>query len=307
VFTHKRAPAGSISRNYLEGGPGRCGLKCPFREIIQEEMLMPNDFIGELSKSSLFELVGPLLHGKKSGMIRIKGDHEAELYLEAGKIVHALTDLSVGEEAILNLMEWHAGRVTFDWEASTDERTVSMTTEQMLQSRTNREEEWARIRELIPSSSITFKMSLDGPQEDRQIQGNQWKVLTMCNGDRTVLDIAGALKWDEFRVSKILYGMVMAGLISKAGQKVPQPKVEIKRYVNGNFFPLLEIELKRIMGPIASIIIDDVISDLGQTRESFREELVRPFLQSLAEEISDDVKRASFSTTMAELVAQKLR
>jgi hypothetical protein len=268
---------------------------------------MPNDFIGDLAKSSLLELVGPLLNGKKSGMVRIKGNHDGELYLEAGKITHATTMYSAGEEAVLNLMEWCSGRVTFDWEATADERTVSIPTEQLLQSWTNREAEWREIRGVISSSALTFKMSLDGPQGDLNILGDQWKVLAMCNGDRTVLETAETLNWSEFRTSKVLYEMLKQGLIAKSAEKIPQLKVEAKRHVNGNFFPFLENELKRIMGPIATIIIDDKIADFGESRDAFREDLVSALLQSVAEEIGDDVKRASFTRAMAELVAQKLR
>jgi hypothetical protein len=268
---------------------------------------MPNDFIGDLSKSSFLELVGPLLNGKKSGMVRIKGDRDAELYLEAGRVTHATTEYSEGEEAILNLMEWHSGRVTFDWEATTDERNVVMPAEQLLLSWANRENEWQKIREFIPSPALTFKMSLDGPHGDRNIPGDQWKVLVMCNGERTVLETAETLNWSEFRTSKLLYEMLNEGLITKSTERANEPKVETRRYVNGNFFPYVEIELKRIMGPIATFIIEDKISDFGESREAFREDLVSPLLQSLAEEISDDTKRASFTRTMAELVAQKLR
>ena len=268
---------------------------------------MPNDFIGDLSKSSLLELVGPLLSGKKSGMVLIKGERDAELYLEAGKVTHAKTRHSEGEEAILNLMEWGSGRVTFDWEATTEERNVAMLAGQLLVSWGNREDEWRKIRELIPSPALTFKMSLDEPHGDRNIPGDQWKVLAMCNGDRTVLETAEMLNWSEFKTSKLLCEMLKEGLITKSAEKVSKPKVETRTYVNGNFFPYVETELKRIMGPIATFIIDDKIADFGESREAFREDLVTPFLQSLTEEISDNAKKVSFTRTMAELIAQKLR
>ena len=53
---------------------------------------MPSYFIGELSETRLFDLVKPLLDGKKSGMISIKGREYSEIHIEGGKIIHAWTN-----------------------------------------------------------------------------------------------------------------------------------------------------------------------------------------------------------------------
>jgi hypothetical protein len=266
---------------------------------------MPDDFIGDLSKVRLLDLVRPLLNGKKSGMLKVKAEDIGEIHIEAGSIIHARTGCSTDEEAILGLMEWNSGRVTFDWETTTVERTVSMPTERLVQSWISREEEWKKIREVVPSSSSTFAMSTDGPQENLSIHGEQWKVLALCNGSRAVAEIAETLQWDEFKTSKLISQMVRSGLLAKIGEKPQGSILPQRKYVNGTFFPFVEQELKKIMGPIAPIIIDDQIADLGQSREQFPEELVQPLVQSLSEEINDDVKRASFATTIAKYFSQK--
>jgi hypothetical protein len=71
---------------------------------------MPNDFIGDLSKTRLLDLISPLLSRKKSGMIQIKGSEVGEIYIEGSNIVHARTQNLTGEEAVLAMMEWNAGR-----------------------------------------------------------------------------------------------------------------------------------------------------------------------------------------------------
>ena len=48
---------------------------------------MPNYFIGELSEARLFDLVKPLVNGKKSGMLLIKGKDVGEIHIEGGKII----------------------------------------------------------------------------------------------------------------------------------------------------------------------------------------------------------------------------
>lgn len=43
---------------------------------------MPNDFIGELSKARLLDLVKPLLNRKNSGMVLVRGTEIGELHIE---------------------------------------------------------------------------------------------------------------------------------------------------------------------------------------------------------------------------------
>lgn len=256
---------------------------------------MPSYFIGELSETRLFDLVKPLLDGKKSGMISIKGREYGEIHVEAGQIIHAWTNYNKGEEAILAIMEWRVGRVSFDWEITTQERTVSESTEQLLASWTNREEEWKKIRKTVPSPGVIFRIATQDGAGDRSISGDQWKVLALCDGSKRVSDIAAALHWDIFKTSKTISLMIQDGLLERTGEMLEEQKPLQKKTVNGNFFPFIENELKKLMGPIAPIIIDDIVSEAGESKESFPQEMVDKLLESIIAEIPDMAKRAQFT------------
>ena len=266
---------------------------------------MPSYFIGELSETRLFDLVKPLLDGKKSGMISIKGREYGEIHIEAGQIIHAWTNYNTGEEAILAIMEWRVGRVSFDWEVTTEERTVSESTEQLLTSWTNREEEWKKIRESIPSPGVTFRIAMQGGAENRSIPGDQWKVLALCNGSKRISDIAASLQWDIFKTSKTIFQMVQNGLLERAGEVLEEQKPLQKRSVNGDFFPFVENALKKLMGPIAPIIIDDIIAEIGESKESFPQEMVDKLLESIVAEIPDMAKRAEFTKVVHNALANE--
>lgn len=256
---------------------------------------MPSYFIGELSETRLFDLIKPLLDGKKSGMISIKGREYGEIHIEGGQIIHSWTNFNAGEEAILAIMEWRVGRVSFDWEVTTAERTVNVPTEQLLLSWANREEEWKKIREIVPSPGVMFRIAMQDGMEDRSIHGDQWKVLALCNGSKRVSDIADSLKWDIFKTSKTIFQMVQEGFLERAGELPEDQKPVQKKCVNGNFFPYVENELKKLMGPIAPIIIDDIIGEFGEPKESFPQDMVDKFLEAIVAEIPDMVKRAEFN------------
>lgn len=256
---------------------------------------MPSSFIGELSETRLFNLVKPLLDGKKSGMISVKGREYGEIHIEAGQIIHAWTNYNKGEEAILAIMEWRVGRVSFDWEVTTQERTVNESTEQILKSWAHREEEWKKIRESVPSPGVAFRIAMHDGSEDRSLSGDQWKVLALCDGSKRVSDIAASLHWDIFKTSKTIFQMIQAGLLERAGEVLEEQKAVQKKTVNGNFFPFVENELKKLMGPIAPIIIDDIVDEIGESKESFPQEMVDKLVESIVAEIPDMTKRAEFT------------
>ncbi|MGD0229036.1 MAG: DUF4388 domain-containing protein [Syntrophorhabdales bacterium] len=264
---------------------------------------MPNDFVGDLSKTRLFDLLRPLLTGKKSGMVLIRGSDVGEVHIEGGNIVHAKTGRSTGEEAILAMMEWDAGQVTFDWQVTSEERTVSTPTEELLESWIAREKEWKKIAEVISSSNTIFRIPFDNASGDKKISAAQWKVLALSDGTRTIGEIAEALEWQLFETSRIAYEMVQDGLLEKASEKAPAQKPP-RKIMNGNFFPRMEHELKRIMGPIAPIILEDKMAEFGESIDAFPENRVQPFVQAVGEEIADNSKRAVFTRVMTELLAR---
>jgi hypothetical protein len=266
---------------------------------------MPNDFIGDLSKTRLFDTMKPLLDKKKSGLMLVKGNETGEVYMEGGSIIHAKVGSSSGEDAMLAMMEWDSGRVTFDWQATTEEQTVFMPTEQLLMIWTDRENEWKKIKEYVPSFNTVFQIPIDSTPEDKNISGVQWKILTLCNGTRTVHEVAESLKWQVFEVTKLICQMVQNGLLERTTDRGAEKKPVTKRTVNGNFFPIIENELRKIMGPMAPIIIDDKIAEFGESREAFPEDQLPPFVQAVTDEINDKTKRALFSKSMTEFIARK--
>lgn len=264
---------------------------------------MSNDFIGDLSKNKLLDLIAPLLAKKKSGMILIKGHQTGEVYLEGSNIIHAKTGDLTGEEAILAMMEWNAGRATFDWEAAGSEQTVFMPTEQLLMIWKNREAEWARIREVIPSTGTVFQIPVNGCPDNRSVHANQWKILALCNGQRSVAEIAETLNWQIFETAQTLCGMVQDGLLEKSGEKKSETVASARRIVNSSIFQVVENELRKIMGPIAPIVIEDALADLGESRDDFPEEKLSAFTQAVSQEISDAAKRTQFARIISEHLA----
>lgn len=262
---------------------------------------MPEIFLNELSHVKFFDILKPLLVGKKNGILVIKGKYNGEVYLENGNIVHAKTDQTSGEDAFIAIMGWRVGRCTFEPDVFAQERTIPIPSEQLLLNWSYRKQEWEKIRKAIPSLNSIFRLSLQTQSGEKNIKPDQWKVLALTNGTRTVSDIGMTLAWDEFKTSKVVYQLLQAGLLERAEDQKPAGK----KWVGEGFFPMVELELKRVMGPVAPFIIEDKLDEFGENKDSFPRDQAASFIQSLGDEISNEQKKREFLKAVEKFLLDK--
>ncbi len=263
---------------------------------------MAEIFLSDLSQVRIFDVLKPLLMGKKTGILSIKGKENGEVFLEIGTIVHARVGQASGENAFNLIMGLRNGKCTFESEVLPPERTIPISTEQLLLNWSYRKQEWEKIRKVIPSSSAIFRLSPQTSSEETNIKADQWKVLALTNGMRTIAEIAETLKWDEFRTSRVIYQLVQSSLLEKGEGPKPIPK----KPVGEDFFPAIDNELKRAMGPVATFIIEDKLDEFGFGKESLPREKAGFFIDAISEEIRQEVRRKEFLKVMEEfLIRQK--
>jgi len=259
---------------------------------------MPETFLGDLSQVKLFDILSPLFSSKKTGKILVRGKEDGELYLELGNITHAKTSNAVGEYAFFTLMGLRFGKASFEPDEMALERTISASTEQLVLDWSFKKQEWDKVREIIPSLNTIFHLSVQKGPENKNVNAEQWNVLALCNGTKTVSEIAQTLNWDVFKTSKAIFQLVQSGLLERGEDRKPIKK----KLVSEKFFPILETEMKKIMGPMALIIINDKLSQLGVTRDSLAQDEALSFVEALSEEISHDLKKKEFLGAMTDFL-----
>lgn len=257
---------------------------------------MSEIFLGDLSQVKLFDILKPLLIGKKTGKLSFKGKENGEMYLELGNIVHAKALDSSGEYGFFTIMGWKMGRIAFEPDELPPERTIPIPSEQLLLNWSSKKIEWERIREIVQSNNAVFSLSPQNDGENKTISADQWSVLVLSNGIRNVSDIAKALNWDEFKVIRTIYKLVQAGLLEQVGEQKPIKKKLVKE----SFFSMVENELRKVMGAVSSFVIDDKLAEFGEKREAFPQEKLLSFIEALGEEIPQDEKRIEFKKVVME-------
>jgi hypothetical protein len=262
---------------------------------------MAERFLGDLTQIKLFDILKPLFSDKKTGKIVFKGKEGGELYLELGNITHAKTNNAVGEYAFFTLMGLKVGKASFELDEVPSERTISISTEQLILNWSS-QKQWDKIREVVPSPHTIFRAFPKNNSESISFSAEQWNISALCNGTKTVTEIAESLNWDEFKTSKTIFQLVQLGLLERTeGQKSVK-----KKLISNGFFPMVETELKKMIGPMAPFIISDKLSDLGETKDSLAQDQASSFVETLSEEISDDFMKKEFLKVMMDyLLARK--
>ncbi len=260
---------------------------------------MPEILLGDLSQVKLFDILKPLLMGKKTGRLGIRGKENGEIYLEMGNIVHTKTPSSSGEYGFFTIMGWKMGRISFEPDQPPPEKTIPIPSEQLLLNWSSKKMEWERIKEVIPSNSAVFCLSPRSEGGSKSISPDQWAVLALSNGARTLSEIAGFLNWDEFKVIRTVYQLVQSGLMEQAGEQKPVQK----KLVRENVFPVIENELKKVMGAVSPFVVDDKLLEFGEKRDSFPQDKLLSFVEALGEEIPHDGRRKEFKKKVTELLS----
>ncbi|HVE77152.1 MAG TPA: DUF4388 domain-containing protein [Actinomycetota bacterium] len=128
------------------------------------------------------------------------------------------------EEAIYSLLQWDVGSFNVEpGEELEQDIGMAVSVDNLLMESSRRLEEWEVIRRKIPAVEAVVVMAADPPDEssDINIKPDEWKLLVIVDGSRSVRDISLAAGRSEFDTCKVLYGLVTAGLVKVIGDYAP--------------------------------------------------------------------------------------
>ncbi|MFN2593712.1 MAG: DUF4388 domain-containing protein [Actinomycetota bacterium] len=123
------------------------------------------------------------------------------------------------EDAAFDLLRWEAGEFSWVGGATTEaEVPIAVSVENLIMEAARRVDELEVIRRRIPSGDSVLAMSPTPPEGALEINiaPDEWRVLVTIDGIRSVDEIAAALRFEEFELLKVLYGLISAGLIELA-------------------------------------------------------------------------------------------
>ncbi len=261
---------------------------------------MTEALTGNLAQLRLIDILRLLHLSGRTGQLELTASDGkfGEIYLVNGQISHSLYEEWIGEEAVYGLFSWAEGIFKFHADETTDERTVSLSTDQILEEASTYASEWEKIRKTIPSSNAIYRLAAR-PSSEVQLRAEDWSVLTQLDGEKTILEIAEASQLNELFTSKIICRLYELGLIELVAIQVSDSR-PIADYVDDAFVRHIETDLIKAIGPMASIVVDDCAEQMGHSRSSIPKDAVPELVERLANEIPDSNRRNKFQEAMLE-------
>ncbi len=128
------------------------------------------------------------------------------------------------EEIIYNLFSWEEGDFKFNENVSprNAQFTIELSTMNVIMEGTRRIDEWVEIQKVLPPDDIKVKLTMNpkSKKDEIKLSIDEFRILSLISGDRTLPDIIQASPIGEFVTYRALYRLIIAGLVESGGQVV---------------------------------------------------------------------------------------
>lgn len=127
-------------------------------------------------------------------------------------------------EIVYDCFVWRGGTFAFREENSLPSHavTISVDLANLIMEGARRIEEWEQCVHLLPDNSVVYRV-VAAPQDEKiTLTADEWKILFLINGVRTLEELCHDAEDDPFQVYRVVYGLVSNRLI----EEVPPPPRE---------------------------------------------------------------------------------
>jgi len=142
------------------------------------------------------------------------------------------------------------------------------------------------------SLNALVKLTENAAPREANLRSLEWAVITQIDGKKTVADIAETLSLNSAELDEIFSRLIEENLVEIVGI------LENRSYITENFFKDVEYSLLLNVGPVAKVLLDDLLTEMNADRRKFPQNLLPLLIEQLSFEISDPAKRFLFMKEM---------
>jgi len=146
-------------------------------------------------------------------------------------------------------------------------------------------------------TSMIYRRKVRDDLGDFSLDGQTLLVLMELDGKTSLGALAGKTGLTMGAIRVVIANLLKLGLIDKVEKEIVP--------VDNDFFRNLLNELALAIGPIASVIIEDEVQELGYDVNSFPSYLVTELVDRLAGDIRREEKKAVFIKNMVNIIRAK--
>lgn len=118
-------------------------------------------------------------------------------------------------EVIYDAFVWREGTFAYfdDFDLPPNAVTISIDLPNLIMEGARRIELWEECLQLLPDSSVVFRVVSDPDSEKITLSLDEWKVLFLINGQRTLEELCTDTNEAPFHVYRVVYGLLANKLI----------------------------------------------------------------------------------------------
>jgi hypothetical protein len=161
-------------------------------------------------------------------VMRRDGGRFGQLAIQQGVLTEAqLSDFLKIQvsEIVYDAFVWSGGQFSFVPQTSLPSHavTISINLPNLIMEGARRIDEWEQCVKLLPDSAATYRV-VSAPHDDQIVlTADEWKVLFLINGVRTLEELCHDAEEDPFHVYRVVYGLLANKLIELAPRAEPDP------------------------------------------------------------------------------------
>ncbi|HQU71009.1 MAG TPA: hypothetical protein PKV71_05275 [Calditrichia bacterium] len=144
---------------------------------------------------------------------------------------------------------------------------------------------------------MVFKLSHKRSPSEVKLRSLEWAIVTQLDGVKSVGQIGEilALSWEETRA--MFRRLKEEGLLVMLDASAP-----VQRDIPKGLLEKVEYEFTLHLGPVASVILEDILTELKRTRDTLEPGQVPLLVELISLEISHPEHRYKFEKSMLETI-----
>ncbi|MGB9719908.1 MAG: DUF4388 domain-containing protein [bacterium] len=166
-----------------------------------------------LKEFNLFDILNFLVQLKKTGLLKVSGELNGEVYVKEGYIVHATDGMEKGFESLLNLTLARLEHATFETGIRAIEQTISEDVGKLNENIEKRRVEFEKIKDRLPPRDAVLAKSTKELPSAVALRRTDWQVLAMVDGKRTLNEIIAQSQLGGYETIKTIIWLKEQGLI----------------------------------------------------------------------------------------------
>ena len=258
---------------------------------------MKSNFQGQLEEGVLVNLLQYLALNSASGVLQLReaSGTSAALYFHQGQLVHAVNGELEGPTALAPLLGWHAGRFSFHAGTPSPKRSIHTSLDSLLlKAAFEADITVDESRSALDERSVLSPRPFTSGTQSVSLSLRSLHLLRQFDGQLTLGQIGERLQ------------LPLADVIKAAEELVKQDLVEVKDAAAAPtaFIDAVTRLARDIMGPVADIVVEDTLYELGFAPDRLPQPAVPEFLGALARQFQREDWRRAFEVKAAKLCAQ---